>query len=148
MAENEGKRYAIPMHEYIDWDRVMAAKRYAGGHEEVMNVLFKDATVVAGYVQHDYQGDEAFAYRMQDGRYVIVTDSFGSCGGCDAWEDASDDNARSLVHEIASHARVFDSLTELCDWLDSDAPGTSDHYLVGVAKNLLPELCKMLKVDG
>jgi hypothetical protein len=101
------------LEKYIDWDLVMKQVRYAGGHEDVMrNIFGSNAKVIASWIEDDYQGAEAFAYQFTDGTVVLATDYFGSCSGCDAWEDSSEEDARGLIREIVSSSRVFSTVKE------------------------------------
>ena len=98
---------------WIDWDGVMAAPRYAGGHSEVMCELFRlPVEIIASYIQDDYQGEEAFAYRFPDGSVVLITDWFGSCSGCDMWEDSTDEEARAMVLALVHNARIKPSMQQ------------------------------------
>lgn len=45
----------------IDWKNVMLQPRYAGGHEDIMENLFQNATIIASYIENNYQGCEGFA---------------------------------------------------------------------------------------
>ena len=134
-------------HALIDWDAVMSAPRYAGGHIEVMRALFgENADVLGEYVENDYQGDESFAYRIKSsGEILIAIDSFGSCSGCDAWEDSTDDDARHMVHEIVQNARVFPNVACAVAWING-IDGRDEYpncYLWRNVSNLLPSLEKL-----
>lgn len=103
--------------DHLDWDELMKAPRCAGGHSSIMHVLFKDAKVIEHYIQDDYQGDEAFIYFLND-EYILVTDYFGSCSGCDAWEDATNEEVETLCTQLANNAHRFDTIGELIHFLD------------------------------
>lgn len=125
----------------LDWEQIMVAPRYAGGHTEVMESLFKGARIVASWVDNDYQGSEAFAYLLPDGRYVCLTDSFGSCSGCDSWEDSSDTEARNMCISLANDAHVFDTLDEMLEFIKGDVPNDKAAYWNDqTLEKLLPEL--------
>ena len=120
----------------IDWDLVIKAPRYSGGHSEVMEAIFGDnASVLAFYREDDYQGILAYAYQFNDGTVVIITDSFGSCSGCDAWECCSDQDAKIMIQSLVDSARIFENSNdarEFCETKTDDA----EHYLFRVAKYL------------
>lgn len=97
----------------VDYDAILPLPRYAGGHDEQMRALFKGAEVLAHWNEGDYQGTVATAYKLSDGRFAWVQDSYGSCSGCDAWDDANDARVRELCAEIARSARVFNTLDEM-----------------------------------
>jgi hypothetical protein len=124
----------------VDWDSVMKAPRYAGGHEDVMRTMFgHKAQVIGEYVEDHYDGVEAFAYEFYDGTIAIITDSFGSCVGCDYWEDATDEEARNMVRELAINARLFPNRVEAREFC---AHGTdaAEQWTMRAAKNLVDAL--------
>lgn len=130
------------LEELIDWTLVMAQPRYAGGHEEVMRSIFGTAsTVVAWWSDNDYQGTIAIAHKLEDGRVVVMTDYYGSCSGCDAWEDSTDDDARKQVLDIVHHAKTFSTIEEAAAWCDNvDAQEKPHEYPFESAKNLVEQL--------
>lgn len=94
----------------INWPAVLAEPRYAGGHSEVMAAIFKDAGKVLGsWEEGDYSGEIAWAYEFPDGTVAIITDSYGSCSGCDSWTDSSEKNARAMVEELVKAAKLYPS---------------------------------------
>ena len=97
----------------IDWDNIMSMPRCSGGHDDQMKGLFKGATVIAHYNEGGYEGTVATAVRLADGRFCWYQDSFGSCPGCDLWEDADDDDIRKLCVNLACDAEVFDTFIEM-----------------------------------
>lgn len=139
----------------LDWERIMAQPRNADGHTEVMDVLFKNAEVIAHCVESDYQGeqgDEGYVYRLRDtGQIVIVSDSFGSCPGCDAWVNCSDEEARRLCVALANNAHVFDSIEDAISFLvDATKPEHKGEYwdLQYVAPFLVEELMNHMAAEG
>lgn len=124
----------------IDWQTALAAPRYAGGHEEVMRAIFGDrAEVIAEYTEDNYQGDCAFAYAFKDGGFCVITDSFGSCSGCDAWEDSSTDAARNMIGSLVSSARFFETLEECQEFCKTAAADAAD-YTMRAAQPLAAQL--------
>lgn len=102
----------------IDWPTVMAAPRSAGGHQEVMRAIFgSNAEVIAECDEGTYEGSVAFAYSFPCGGYCLITDSYGSCSGCDSWEDASDDAAHNMITSLVSSARFFADLDGLREFI-------------------------------
>lgn len=97
----------------VDYDAILPLGRYAGGHDEQMRALFKGATVLAHWNEGHYEGTVATAYRLSDGRYAWVDDSYGSCSGCDCWDGADDATVRKLCDDLARSARVFCTLNEM-----------------------------------
>lgn len=102
----------------VDWDAIMPLDRCSGGHDEQMQALLKDATILGHYNEGDYQGNVATCVRLNDtGEVVIYNDSYGSCSGCDAWENAPDEEVRQMCRQLACGAYVFPNLTECVDFL-------------------------------
>ena len=128
----------------IDWPLVMSQPRGAGGHDEVVRSIFgPSAEVIAWWHEGDYQGTVAIAYKLSDGRIAVMTDYYGSCSGCDAWEDATDDSARKMVVDLVNSAKVFNSLEDAKAWCATvDDRCRPENYPFYSAKNLWP-----VKVD-
>lgn len=116
------------LRDLLNFDKIMTAGRSAGGHTEIMDCLFIGAEVIASWVEEDYQGNLAYAYRLSDGRIVLVTDSFGSCSGCDAYEDCSDQELRHLVTCLANDAHVFDTVADAMRFIESTVPSDKAAY--------------------
>jgi len=126
----------------VDWVAAMAAPRYAGGHEDVMRSLFgSNAVVIAEWIEDNYDGCIAFAYEFSDGTVAIITDSFGSCNGCDSWEGATDDEARHMINELAINARLFPDRWSALEFCEHEA-GSAEQYTLSAAKNLSEQLAK------
>lgn len=101
-----------------------------------MDAIFQDkAKVIVSWVQEDYQGDLAYAYEFPDGTVVLMTDSFGSCSGCDSWEYATDEEAKAMIQQLAINSRVFANRVNAQEFLDS-AAGNPEHFHMSAAKNL------------
>ena len=129
----------------IDWENIMLMDRYAGGHDDQMQGLLKDVTIVAHYNEGDYQGYVATCVRLNDtGEIVIYNDSYGSCSGCDAWEDATDDDVRQMCRQLACGAYVFKNMEDCREFLsDPDSiENSSDWRWSSAAKGLLEEIDK------
>jgi hypothetical protein len=127
----------------VNWRSVLAAPRYAYGHEQVMAAIFDGAAkVVTQWIDGDYSGELAFAYEFPDGSVAIATDYYGSCSGCDAWCEASDEDAKQMVKSLVGSMRLFGSVSEARDYIRvgiDNEPGTE--FSMRAAKNLqLPPL--------
>lgn len=111
--------------DFLDWDRIMKANRNSGGHSDVMEVLFINGIVLGHVSSNDYQGNLGYAYLVYDfnhvAKIVLISDSYGSCSGCDQWEDASDADVRQLCTGLANDAHAFDSIEEAIEWLRKEA---------------------------
>ena len=116
----------------IDWENIMKLSRYAGGHDEQMKGLFKDSEVIAHWNQGDYQGMVATCVKLKDGRYVIYNDYYGSCGGCDSWENATDEQVKNMCIDLANGAYIFKNLEDvksfLTDYSDENKDGNYDWF--------------------
>lgn len=99
----------------------MPMSRYAGGHDDQMKGLFKDAKVIAHYNEGDYQGQVATCVEFIEGEFAgkvaIYNDYYGSCSGCDSWEDASDDDVRKMCIDLSNGAYLFDCLDDVKTFL-------------------------------
>lgn len=104
----------------IDWDSIYKMPRYAGGHDEQMKGLFLGATVIAHWNEGSYQGTVATCVKLPDGRYLLYNDYYGSCSGCDAWEDATDEEVKKMCIDLANGAYIFNSLQDVITFLSQD----------------------------
>lgn len=131
------------LEDMIDWPGALAQPRYAGGHEEVMRSIFGPASaVIAWWSDNDYQGTIAIAHQInEDGRVVVMTDYYGSCSGCDSWEDSSEEDARRMIHDLVQHAKVFPTRAEAAAWCaDVNAIAKPHEYPFTSAINLVKQL--------
>jgi hypothetical protein len=104
----------------IDWKNIMKMERSAGGHDEQMKGLFKNAEVIAHWNEGGYQGDVATCVKLENGKYAIYNDYYGSCSGCDAWEGATDEEVKAMCINLANGAYVFESLEDVKEFLESE----------------------------
>lgn len=135
----------VMLKDLLDWDSIMQQPRYAGGHTEVMGHLFRDCVILAKHVQDDYQGTVGYVYMIYFGtnfcEVVIVTDSFGSCGGCDSWEGADDESARNMCIQLANNAHRFKDIDSTVEFLKCCHEDRAAYYDVcSVAPDLLASL--------
>ena len=63
--------------------------------------MFKDVEVIAHWNENDYQGQVGTCVKFTKGKfkgkYAIYNDYYGSCSGCDSWENATGAGFRVLV---------------------------------------------------
>lgn len=120
------------MQALINWEEIMKMDRWAGGHDEQMKGLFKNAEVVGHWNEGDYHGMVATCVKLPNSKYAIYNDYYGSCSGCDAWEDASDENVKSMCIDLANGAYIFETLedvkTFLSDKSDSNRDGNYEWF--------------------
>ena len=115
------------MVDVIDWEVMLDEKktpRYAGSHVDQLSNLFLDSEVIASSYDDDYQGADCMVYLFAppnpkiDPKIVIITSYFGSCSGCDSWEDAGDEDLRELLTAMVNNARIFGSFDKTIKFLD------------------------------
>ena len=94
----------------IDWENIMKMERCAGGHDEQMKWLFKNAKLIGHYKEGCYQGEVATCVQLEDDRYVIYNDYYGSCSGCDSWENANDEEVEYMCKNLANSAYIFENI--------------------------------------
>lgn len=90
--------------------------------KEIMEAL-PDGEVVMSRGTVDYQGFCDFVARLDDGRWLHMHWAYGSCDGCDEYEDMASDVRYSAFH--AMPAEVFADYIIGCigtgaDWLTGE----------------------------
>ncbi len=112
----------------INWEAIMPMSRYAGGHDEQMKALFKGSKVLGHWNEGDYQGQVATCVQLADGRVAVYNDYYGSCSGCDSWEDATDADVRKLCIDLSNSAYVFATLEDAMAWMENEAKGDKSEW--------------------
>lgn len=132
----------------IDWKNIMPMSRYAGGHDDQMRGLLKNVTVIAHYNEGDYQGMVATCVKLNDTKEIaIYNDFYGSCSGCDAWEDATDDDVKRMCIQLACSALLFKNIKDCKEFLSSPCGDSDFNWCYSdVAGNLLKNVVEK-KVD-
>lgn len=109
----------------INWKEIMPMKRYAGGHDDQMCDLFENTEVIAHYNENDYQGQVATCIKFREGKfknkYAIYNDYYGSCSGCDLWEDATDSEVIKLCIDLSNSAYIFENILDVKEFLSSES---------------------------
>ncbi len=128
----------------INWAAILAAPKYAGGHNAVMEAIFEGhARVIASWVDSGYGGEEAFAYQFPDNSVAILTDYFGSCSGCDMWDDSpAEADIRAAIGSLVNSARVFATSSDAVIWLQvmGEDFNDGDDFSMRAAVHLIPRL--------
>ncbi len=102
----------------LNFPEVLTLTRSAGGHDEQMKQLFKNVIVLAHWNERDYQGTVATMVELNDTKEVIIySDYYGSCPGCDAWEDSTDEQAKNMCIQLASNAIIIKNIKEAIEFL-------------------------------
>lgn len=83
-------------------------------HKTVAKTL-PDGEVVFSTGLCDYQGYVAIVARLDDGRWLHYSWSYGSCDGCDAWEGVPEEDVKE---DILKGAAIMDS-AHFADYLVS-----------------------------
>lgn len=126
----------------IDWENIMKMPRYAGGHDDQMKGLFKGVELIAHWNENDYQGMVSTCVKLPDGRFAIYNDYYGSCSGCDSWEDADDESVKNMCVGLANSAYVFKTLEDVKEFLGNPTKDADWSSWSTPAANLLTELNK------
>lgn len=91
------------------WNETIASKcRWSEYAEE----LFYDWDVFAEDSSDDYQG-HATIIAFKEGKFAYLYWSYGSCSGCDGYEDMTDEERRA---EFKNMAEIFDSHESFEKW--------------------------------
>lgn len=126
----------------IDWESIMGMSRYAGGHDEQMQGLISGAVVIGHWNEGDYQGMVATCIKLPDGRFAIYNDYYGSCSGCDSWEDATDEEVKNMCIGLANGAYVFNTIEDVKEYLSSAEEDSAWSSWSNVKGNLLEAINK------
>lgn len=81
--------------------------------EHAIDALGAGAAVLWAYVGNDYQDNVSLLVRLEDGRFAFLEYSFGSCSGCDPYEDME---PAAIVAEFKRDAAYFPTELELTNW--------------------------------
>lgn len=113
------KKYIITdeLQKLINWESIMKMERSAGGHDEQMQALFKDAEIIGHWNEGNWEGMVATCVKLPDNRFAIYNDYYGSCSGCDSWENATDEEVKNMCIDLANGAYVFESIKDIKDFL-------------------------------
>jgi hypothetical protein len=88
--------------------------RYSDILEEVVNNLNPVELLRKNY-ESDYQGFVDIDVLLENGRVFSYNYSYGSCSGCDEWEDRSYSDAE-IAEEMREHAVLFENIDEYNLW--------------------------------
>jgi hypothetical protein len=88
--------------------------------------LFSDWEIIWDESEANYQGTVRFLAR-KDGKFAYLNYSYGSCSGCDSWEDMPEDKVRADMKNLAEY---FESAAELKKFADQVNYGASFDRIV------------------
>jgi hypothetical protein len=77
--------------------------------------LLPDGEVVWAEGTEDYQGFERIIAKLDDGRYLFYSWSYGSCSGCDSWEG----KPAEMEQDVKSGAQYFADIDVLRQFIKS-----------------------------
>ena len=65
--------------------------------ERLIREVFPDGQILRSIGINDYQGHEVIVVRFDDGYWMHYSWSYGSCSGCDVWEDMDPEERRKDI---------------------------------------------------
>ena len=94
------------------WEETVAAEcRWS----ELVEKFLGKGDVLLDNSYADYQGEAQVIVAFSDGRVAMYGWSYGSCSGCDSWEDKP---LAKVSKEIEDSILWFDSPAQFMEWLD------------------------------
>lgn len=114
------------MADFIDWKTMLdesITPRTAGSHVDHLSKMFVNSHMIAHHSDGNWSGWDAVVILFAPPnpalkpKIVLITDHFGSCSGCDVWDEVSDRTLKELLISIANNARTFDSFEEIDNFL-------------------------------
>lgn len=97
---------------YENWYQSTTGDRYRYGYESLIASNIGAAALVCFVQEEGYEG--SWSCFISDGKRIgLVEGYFGSCGGCDALEDASASEALELAEDYLKSVRTFSSWEEV-----------------------------------
>jgi hypothetical protein len=119
--------------DFLDWQAIDNAK---GDQGNTLSNLFINGIVLASVSTEDWQGYLGYAYLVygytKTVKIVVLSDSYGSCSGCDQWQAIADNYDSKAIHQmcinLANDAHAFDSIEEAISWLREAGKDSSNHY--------------------
>lgn len=99
----------------MKWDDTIASKCRYG---DVAGTIWGEADILWEDSEANYQGHATILAKMPDGRYSFYEWWYGSCGGCDQWEDDSlhDDQ---IADHMRKDAKWFEDRGDLNQYLEA-----------------------------
>lgn len=106
---------------------------------EFVSELFHDWEIIWDASENHYQGEVKFLAH-KEGRFAYLTYNYGSCSGCDPWEDLPEDEVRADFKNLVEY---FENVTELKKFADQVNYGEDfekaiyDFYFYAQVDNLI-----------
>lgn len=86
---------------------------------EYAEEIFGDWDVIWDNSQADYQGSVEFLAH-KDGKFGYLSYSYGSCSGCDSWEDMEAEKVREEFQRMAEFFEDVHALKKFADQVNYD----------------------------
>jgi uncharacterized protein (UPF0303 family) len=96
---------------------MVESARYSGGLESVINNLGGEEVLRLSY-EADYQGYVDIDVLLNDGRVFSYRYYYGSCSGCDEWENR-ELTSEQIEEEMLQAATFFESVGEYNKWRET-----------------------------
>ena len=114
----------------MKWDETIANEcRYGYNARNIWG----DSEIIWEYSEADYQGGASFLAIDPNGIFSFYEWSYGSCSGCDDWEnrELSDEE---IEIEMRSDAVYFDNISQVCKYfkIDLDPTCVIENYMEGL----------------
>jgi hypothetical protein len=105
---------------FMTWDETIASRCRYG---DVAGRLFDGATILHEDSEDDYQGHADVIAVLRDGRFCHYRWDYGSCSGCDEWEDRglTDDEIEDEMRRDAVYCDDADTFAKYIGWDDASA---------------------------
>lgn len=103
-----------------DWEDQYEITGHAGGHLHLLKYALPGIEIIASAYVGDYQGSEAMAFRLPDGRFGVVSSYYGSCSGCDAFDGVEGERLVELCQSVLRDTLVFTYFEEMLAFLSKD----------------------------
>lgn len=124
----------------IPWQQTVASQcRWS----EVSEIVFDSWTILWENSENDYSG-QATIFGVKEGQYRFLQYDYGSCSGCDSYEDMS---AAELKRAFDNLTLTFQNTQSFCNWMimvrdtnnrrDPKALAWEEYRQVSAAKALL-----------
>lgn len=124
----------------MQWDQTTASECRYG---DVAGRIFGDAEVIWEHSENDYQGFANVLVRMPDGRFGHYEWTYGSCSGCDEWEDlpGGDDEVERIMREAVAW---FDDEATLRRYLHLEDEGARYPTANSATNGSIPGMLRVL----
>lgn len=97
----------------LEIEKAVEECRYSAILEKVINDLNPEKILRLDYYS-DYQGHVDIDVLLKDGRVYSYYYSYGSCTGCDDWEDKGFDENK--IYDIMKNATYFSKIEHYEHW--------------------------------